>query len=427
MDPRESTARTFATRVVEGRFADAADLLTDDGRSAVVDSFPDFLTAAGTDAEAALESYWWGLRGQYGEPVAVDELTVGDDTATVTFGFENGTEAATLALADEGVSDFGFSPAYERPAYADEDAIVEREVTVDAGDVALDGLLAVPREGTPAPGVVLVHGDGVHDPDGTVGNTKLMRDLAWGLASGGVASLRYENRLAAHDVAEDALTLDGVVTDDAVAAVDRLAESDDVRADSLFVVGHSLGGTCAPRVADRHGGLAGVVNLDGSPDQILPPDHADVIRYEYAIDGDLDEEQSARLADDRDTLRRIAAGEFDDDETLMGRPGRWHRSLLDYDPVSTACDLDVPTFVLTAFGADEETQPELAAFVRSAHETWLDADLPAGSRVERYTNVDHYLQSITPPASPPVLYFGGTVAEKCVDDVSEWLRDVGTR
>ncbi|SEQ85783.1 alpha/beta fold hydrolase [Natrinema salaciae] len=420
-------ARKFARRFIDRRFTDAASMLTDDGHSAIMDSFPDSLAEEGMDSEEVLEQCWWGLHGQYGEPEAVDELTVHDgNQATVTFAFENGTETATLNLTGKSISDFTFTPTYESPAYADEDALTEHEVTVDTGDVALNGLLTVPEGRTPVPGVVLVHGAGVHDPDGTVGNSKILKDISLGLASEGVASLRYEKRLANHEIPDDALTLDTVVTDDAVAAVDRLAAFDDVHQDSLFVAGHSQGGMCAPRIADRHGGLAGVVNLDGSPEPNLPPEHADIIRYEFEIDGDLNEEQAARVERDRETLRRIAEGEFDD-EKIMGRPGAWHRSLREYDPVSTASDLHVPTLALTTFSADEETQPELAAFFRTRYETWLDADLPEGSHVECYTNVDHYFQSITPPATPHSLYFGGNVAETVIDDLNKWIQGVSTQ
>lgn len=218
-----------------------------------------------------------------------------------------------------------------------------------------------------------------------------------------------------------------VVTDDAVAAVDRLATVDAVDDESLFVVGHSQGGMCAPRIADRHGSLAGVVNLDGTPEPNLPPEHADIIRYEFEIDGDLDEEQTAQLEKDRETLRRIATGEFDDDETIMGRPGGWHRSLGVYDPVSTASSLDVPTLASMTFGADEETQPELVAFFRDRYEAWRNAALPEGSHVECYRNVDHFFQSVTPPTTPLSLYFGGNVAATVIEDVREWVQRLGRR
>jgi pimeloyl-ACP methyl ester carboxylesterase len=363
----EATVRAFANLFGAGSFAEATDRLSDDGRAAVVASFPEaFRDEEAMDAADALEAYWWGLHGQYGPFEGVGDVRVDgdddgdgdDDEVAVELAFEGGTMTATVGVAGEAVTDLSFAPEYEVPSYVDTDAFGERSVTVDAGDVTLDGRLAVPDGEGPFPGVVLVHGAGVHDPDGTVGASKLLKDLAWGLASEGIATLRYEKRLAAHEVSDEAFTLDTVVVDDAVAAVAELVAVDEVATEAVFVAGHSQGGMCAPRIAARHGGLAGVVVLDALADSTPDPDDLRFLRYEFEPDGELSDDQAAELERERETVRRLVEGEFDDDETLWGRPGTWHRSVNAYDPAATASDLDVPVFVLKTGRADEETQPD---------------------------------------------------------------------
>ncbi|WP_435317379.1 alpha/beta fold hydrolase [Haloarchaeobius sp. TZWSO28] len=424
-DDPTATVRTFATRFVEQSFADAVALLTADGRELVVDSFPEEFQQGQLDAEDALEQYWWGLYGQYGAFEDVREVTIDGTDATVEFAFENGTETATLELdsEDDGIAGFSFSPEYEVPAYVDESAFAERDVTVDAGDVTLGGILTVPEGTGPFPAVLLVHGAGIHDPDGTAGNSKILKDLAWGLASEGIATLRYEKRLAEHEVADEDYTLDTVVTDDAVAALSELAAADAVDEDAVFVAGHSQGGMCAPRITARHGGVAGIVNLDGPADPPLDPEDADIIRYEFERDGDLDEEQTAQLEDDRETLRRIAAGDFEDDETLHGRPGTWHRSVNECTPAETACDLGRPVFVAKTCRADEETQSELVEFMHNGFREWQAATLPDGSRVELYESLDHYFQAGPTPTTMDSLYFGGNVEGEVVADLVAWIRE----
>ncbi|NHN40651.1 alpha/beta hydrolase [Halorubellus sp. JP-L1] len=420
------TVREFATLFLDGSFEDAAASLSDDGRDAVVDSFPAEFGEAEMDAADALEAYWFGLHSLYGDPEGVDASVV-DDEATVEFAFADGTETATVCVADDGVAGFSFDPSYEPPAYADRDAFTERETTVDAGDVELDGVLTVPEGEGQFPAVVLVHGAGMHDPDGGDGAYKLLRDVAWGLASEGIATLRYANRQAEHEVPDDEYTLDRVVVDDAVAALDALAAVEGVDDDALFVAGHSQGGMAAPRIAERYGDVAGIVNLDGPPRPILDPEDADIIKYEFDRDGDLDEEQQAQLEEDRETYRRLNAGEFDDDETLMGRPGSWFRSLLAYDPTATASDLDAPVFVANTHVVDPDEKPEIDAFLRKNHEGWRTADLPAGSRVELYEGLSHLLQPAHEPWTPVSLYFGGNVSERVVADVAEWIDAAATR
>ena len=197
--------------------------------------------------------------------------------------------------------------------------------------MTLDGVLAVPDGDEPSPGVVLVHGHGIHDPDGTAGATKLLRDVGQGLASDGIVTLRYEKRLAEHEVADENYTLDAVVTDDAVAATSALADADEVAPDRVFVAGHSQGGMCAPRIADRYGDAAGVVLLDATPDPVVDPDDLAWLRYSMDPDGDLSEDQEEELEDMRETFRRIADGDFDPDDAIMGYPGVWHQSHRDCD------------------------------------------------------------------------------------------------
>ncbi|MFC7074121.1 alpha/beta hydrolase family protein [Halovenus rubra] len=420
-------ARQFATQFADRAFADAVELLAD--RAAVSGPFPDGFQPESATAEELLKQYWWGLHGQYGAFDGIGAVTQNEPaTVTVQFTFENGTETARIGLGDGDISEFSFMPAYEPPEYADEGVFTERSVSIDAGELTLDGRLTLPDDTGTAPGVLLVHGAGIHDPDGTNGNSKILKDIAWVLATEGIASLRYEKRLAVESVPDKEFTLDSVVTDDAVTALSRLAAAGGVDEDALFVAGHSQGGACAPRIADRYGAVAGVVTFDGSTDPgAIAPEHADIIRYEFVIDGKLDEEQAAQIEQDRETLARIDAGAFEDDETIMGRPGVWHRSLQANNPVETVSALDIPLFSLQTNGADEQTQPELAAFFEDSYEAWQDADLPAGSRVERYQDVDHFFQSVTPPTGPLSLYFGGTVIESALTDLSEWIHEIASQ
>ena len=421
----EEMIQEFVTRVMRGSVTEAANFPTADGRDAVVESFPGEFQGEAMNAEDALEQYRRGLYSQYGDFEGVANVVCnGDGTdVAVTLEFEDGTETASVDF-DDGITGFSFSPTYDVPNYVDERSFSERYIPVDAGDVTLDGILAVPDGTEPFPAVVLVHGTGIHDPDGTSGSSKILKDLAWGLASTGIATLRYEKRLADYDVPAENYTLDTVIVDDAVATVDELAAVDEVDDDAVFVAGHSQGGMCAPRIAARHGRVAGVVALDAQADSTLDPDDVAILRYEFEPDGELSEEQEADLERERATVRRLDEGDYDDDETIWGRPGTWHRSVGNYDPASTARSLDVPVFVMKTSRADEETQPELAAWFHTEFEKWQTVDLPAGSRLEFYENVDHFFQEGFAPANPLGLYFGGYVADFVVSDIVEWINEV---
>jgi hypothetical protein len=437
----EQRARAVAESFGRGAFPEVVDQFTAAGRDRLLDSYPEEFGAHDAAAEA-LDGYWRGLYAVYGDFEAVGDVTLVDDTAgnddtgaeggdssthhraEVRLDFAEGSETVTVDVDDGGVVNLTLSPTYEAPDYVDPDAFTERDVAVDAGDVTLDGVLTVPETAGPVPGAVLVHGFGSHDPDGTAGATRLLADLAHGLASDGIASLRYAKRLQDHEVPDAERTLDRVVTDDAVAAVSTLADTAEVDADRVFVVGHSQGGLCAPRIAQRHGGVAGVVALDPPADPVPDPDDMVHTRFMLSLDGDLDEEQQAVLESRRAEFRRIADGDIDPEETVAGVPGAWHLSHHEYDPLGTACALDVPSFVLKSGRADRERQADLFEALRDDYETWRDADLPPGSRVAFYDDACHYFQTGPTPVTPMRLYVGGHVAPHVLDDVAEWIHDV---
>src|SRR6202008_4493727 len=120
------------------------------------------------------------------------------------------------------------------------------------GKFELPGLLTYPsRMDYPVPAVVLVHGSGPHDADETIGPNKPFADLASGLASRGVAVLRYVKRTKQypHCAQEKNFTYNQETVEDAAAAGHSLLGQDCVDAAKIFVVGHSLGATLAPRIA----------------------------------------------------------------------------------------------------------------------------------------------------------------------------------
>ena len=79
----EAQARAFASRFGERAFAEATDLLGADGGAAVVEWFPDEYREGPLEPDDALDEYWWGLYGQYGEFECVEDVAVDDVAAWI--------------------------------------------------------------------------------------------------------------------------------------------------------------------------------------------------------------------------------------------------------------------------------------------------------------------------------------------------------
>jgi len=155
---------------------------------------------------------------------------------------------------------------FPAPSYADPKKFSERNVTVGEGTPwELPGTLTTPRAPVPYPVVVVVHGSGPQDRDATFGPNKAYRDLAWGLASQGIAVLRYDKRTKVH--AQRMLKLKKKIThvqeyvEDALAAVKMLHGSKDVS--RIFVLGHSDGAYTVPAILKRAVGAAYGTRMGG--------------------------------------------------------------------------------------------------------------------------------------------------------------------
>lgn len=222
------------------------------------------------------------------------------------------------------------------PAYIDHERFHEVDVRVGSPPYVLGGTLTLPRGSGPFPAVLLVHGSGPNDRNASVGATKIFRDLAHGLASAGIAVLRYDKRTYTYrDQLTNHITLDEESVDDAVAAVELLGARPEIDPARIFVIGHSLGGLLAPEIALRAGGVAGIALLS-------PPGRApwEIVR-----------EQMRYLGAPRDMLVQTETAVIELDlgverGSLAGMPYSYWRDWASRDGVATVKRFARPTLVM---------------------------------------------------------------------------------
>ena len=133
----------------------------------------------------------------------------------------------------------------------------------------------------------------------------------------------------------------------AVAAVHLLQRQPTVDPARIFVLGHSMGGKVAPRVATAEASVAGLVILAGDAQ---PMQHAAirVARYLASLNPDPDAEaaveaitRQAAMVDSPDLSASTPASELP-----FGLSGAYWLDLRDYDPVATAAALSKPMLIL---------------------------------------------------------------------------------
>ena len=277
----------------------------------------------------------------------------------VTFGHEQAT--VLVSVSDAGwLTGIQLAPAsaaeptlpWQPPAYADPEKFDEQDVTVGSGPLAVPGTLSLPRQPGPRPAVVLLGGSGPGDRDETIGRNKPFKDLAWGLASRGVAVLRFDKVTHAHGSQVKAAP-DFTVTDeyvpDAVAAIRLLRQHPAVDAGRVFVAGHSLGGTVAPRVAAAEPSVAGLVILAGG----TQPLHWAMVR-QISYLASLNPQAAAASRPAIEAVTRQAqmvdspglSPSTPASELPAGVPAPYWLDLRGYDPAAAAAGLGKPMLIL---------------------------------------------------------------------------------
>lgn len=377
-----------------------------------------------------LEEFWKALVGQVGPLKKItgarpDKKKGKYDIVYVACEFEKRKLDVRVALDGERrVSGFALVPprgvqAFKAPPYARPESFAEQEAVVGSGPWKLPGTLTLPKGDGPFAAVVLVHGSGPHDRDETIGPNKPLRDLAWGLASKGVATLRYEKRTHAHSQEmskiKDTITVKEEVVDDALAAVTLLRKTDRIDPKRISVLGHSLGATMAPRVAEREPAVAGIILLAGNqrPLEDLILEQVTYLTGEKPTDAQKKrleklKKQVARVKDPKLTAETPAS------DLPLGMSAPYWLALRAYDQAATAARLKQPVLILQG---ERDYQVTLADFAG-----WKKALAgKKNARLKSYPTLNHLFMAGKGKATSEEYDTAGHVDEVVVNDIAAWI------
>ena len=318
---------------------------------------------------------------------------------------------------------------YKPPPYAKSDSFQEKEITLGNGEWALSGTLTIPNGDGTFPVVILVHGSGPQDRDETIGPNKPFRDIAWGLASQGIATLRYEKRTKEHSQKmvsiKDDLTVKEETIDDVLIAVSMLRETEGIDENKIFVLGHSLGGMLIPRIGildnirlDSVSPIAGFIIMAGAT-RPLEDITLEQIMYIYSLDDTNPEEKEIQLEELKKQIIKVKDPELSLDtpakDLLFGISPKYWLDLRGYEPAETIKEVKQPILILQG---ERDYQVTMVDF-----QNWKDALSDRENVIfKSYLKLNHIFNTGEGQCTPSEYLVAGYVEKSVIDDIANWIK-----
>ena len=383
-----------------------------------------------------LGQIWNALQGQVGafeRQLATRKQKVRQyDVVFVTCKFKSDTLDVKVVLdSQKRVSGLFLVPSqspstykYTPPAYVSKNSFLEKEIVVGTKEWPLPGTLSLPKGRGPFPALILVHGSGPNDRDETIGPNKPFRDLAWGLASQGIAVLRYEKRTRQHagklGSMSKGITVFEETIEDALAAVPVLRKYTRINNNKIFLLGHSLGGMLIPRIArlDKNEKIAGFVVLAGTSrpmeDIIL-----EQTNYIFSLDNILQEKEKDILEKIKKQVALVKSKKLSMDtpasDLPFGVPASYWLDLRNYDPAANARRITRPIFILQG---QRDYQVTMADF-----KIWKDAlSSRKNVKFKVFPFLNHLFIKGKGKSIPAEYQEAGHVAKEVIDCISKWMK-----
>ncbi|WP_231424636.1 MULTISPECIES: DUF3887 domain-containing protein [Pedobacter] len=379
--------------------------------------------------EDNLKKLWFDIGTKYGKAESFDAIQSKAQgqffAVTVEGKFANGEQNFIVGFnkAQKIVGIFLAPPkssvAYAKPAYADTSLYSEKQVYIGPAGRQLAAIVTTPKNSKSFPIVVFVHGSGPSDMDETVGTNKPFKDLAGGLASKGIGSIRYVKRTLIYpNEFSKPYTVKEEVLDDATAAIAYSKTVIGANPKAIYVFGHSLGGMLAPRIAAASPDVSGII-LAAAPARKMTDIIIDQNKYMFDLSKDTTAENKKYLNDavlqiDKSRITQLGTT-IKPDSVILGIPAKYWADINAYNQVTTAKNLTKKIYVLQG-GNDFQVG-------KTDFDLW-NAALAKKKNVtlKFYPDLNHLLSPQTEKGSMAQYQTPVSVSEVLVNDISAWIK-----
>ena len=141
---------------------------------------------------------------------------------------------------------------------------IEVEYLSSVDNIMLAGTLTMPQSNKPVPGVILIQGSGPHERDQQIGKHRIFRDITHHLSKKGFAVLRTDKRGCGHSEGKYVFGDIENFTEDGFSGIEFLSNYPGIDSDNIGIIGHSLGGLIAAKMATQSDKIHFIVSMASS-------------------------------------------------------------------------------------------------------------------------------------------------------------------
>ncbi|MFD0940058.1 DUF3887 domain-containing protein [Pedobacter boryungensis] len=358
----------------------------------------------------SLEAIQSKVQGQY--YVVIVNGKFEKDEQDFMLAFDKSEKLVGLFMAPKAVT-------YAKPSYAADTTLYqEKSVYLQTSGHQLAAIITTPKNVKNFPVIVLVHGSGPSDMDETVGPNKPLKDLALGLASKGIGSVRYVKRTLIYpNDFRGVFTVKEEVMDDALAAVALAKTISGADTKSIYLLGHSLGGMLAPRLATMAPDLKGII-LAAAPARKLTDIILDQNKYMFELAKDTTQAAKDKMQEvigEIGKSRISQLGTMKADSLVIGLPASYWVDLNSYDQVAVAKKLKQRILVFQ--GGNDFQVSEVD------YNLWNTAlGKKSNAILKLYPELNHLLSPQTEKGTTAQYQTPVNVSEKLIDDIAAWIK-----
>lgn len=380
---------------------------------------------------------WSQLLANYGEFIGFglqDSTTNGDnliintdldyEKAVMNFMLAVNTETNKITgiyFSEQEKKNINPEIAKPTPSYIDTSKFIESDIIIK-DKFELNGKLTLPYNFDKKITFVLVHGSGPSDMDGTIGENKFLKNLAWGLSSIGYAVVRYEKVTKRYGrelmISNPEMTQDDEYNNSILGAIDLIKQNPKLSNYKIVLIGHSQGASAITSFYNNKD-VAGMILLAGTPRKLYDL-YTEQLEYIFNVDGIVRPSERTIIQEHKDKVsyfKNYKKGEVKTDSLPMGLNYEYLKHLDMFDPVKNLSQSGKPTLIL---GGSHDYQVTKVDF-----DIWKsNLEFKENIKFKYIENVNHIFGEIEKMAVPADYQKYTPIAPIVFDEINKWIIDL---